>query len=83
MIVQAVLCIKLRSMMREFLARIPLGVLVVACLTIGLAPFNPPHIWEKLNMLIKMELRRPIDWIDFLFHGLPWLLLVLKLTLGR
>lgn len=70
-------------MIREFLARIPLGVLVVACLTIGLAPFNPPHIWEKLNMLVRMELTRPIDWIDFLFHGLPWLLLILKLTLGR
>lgn len=70
-------------MIREFLARIPLGVLVVACLTIGLAPFNPPHIWEKLNMLVRMELTRPIDWIDFLFHGLPWLLLILKLALGR
>ena len=70
-------------MMREFLARIPLSVLMVACLTIGLAPFNPPHIWEKLNMLVKMELTRPIDWLDLLFHGIPWVLLILKLTFGR
>jgi hypothetical protein len=70
-------------MMREFLARIPLGVLVIACLTIGLAPFNPPHIWEKLNMLVRMELTRPIDWLDLLFHGIPWVLLILKLTFGR
>lgn len=70
-------------MMREFLAQIPIGVLVIACLTIGLAPFNPPHIWEKLNMLIRMELTRPIDWLDLVFHGIPWLLLILKITLGR
>ena len=70
-------------MMREFLAQIPIGFLIIACLTIGLAPFNPPHIWEKLNMLIRMELTRPIDWLDLVFHGIPWLLLILKITLGR
>jgi hypothetical protein len=70
-------------MMREFLAQIPLGVLIIACLTLGLAPFNPPHIWEKLNMLFRMELIRPIDWLDLVFHGIPWVLLILKLAFGR
>ena len=70
-------------MMREFLAQIPLGVLIIACLTLGLAPFNPPHIWEKLNMLFRMELTRPIDWLDLVFHGIPWLLLILKVAFGR
>ena len=34
-------------------------------------------------MLFRMELTRPIDWLDLVFHGIPWLLLVLKITLGR
>ena len=69
--------------MKEWLASIPLGLIVVACLTLGLAPFAPPHVWEKLTMLVTGELIRPIDWADLLFHGAPWVLLLLKLTLGR
>jgi hypothetical protein len=69
--------------MKEFLAQLPLGLIVVACLTLGLAPFTPPHIWEKLNMLLAGDLKRPIDWFDLLFHSVPWILLILKLTIGR
>lgn len=61
----------------------PLSLIIVACLTLGLAPFTPPHIWEKLNMLVSGELKRPVDWLDLLFHGVPWVLLILKLALGR
>ena len=52
--------------------------LVIACLTIGLAPFKPPHIVEKLQMLFRGQLVRPLDWFDLFLHGIPWLLLVLK-----
>ena len=69
--------------MKEFLANIPWSLLIIACLTLGLAPFNPPHIWEKLNMLVRLELTRPIDWLDLLFHGVPWILLILKLFFSR
>ena len=69
--------------MNEWLARFPLSVIVMACLTLGLAPFTPPHVWEKLNMLVTGQLIRPIDWADLVFHGAPWILLLLKLTLGR
>ena len=69
--------------MREWLTNVPLSLIVIACLTLGLAPFTPPHIWEKLNMLVAGELKRPIDWFDLVFHAVPWVLLVLKLTLGR
>lgn len=63
-----------------WLDRIPLGLLVVAALTLGLAPFVPePHIWEKLKMLASGSLSRPIDIFDLLLHGTPWLLLALKL----
>jgi hypothetical protein len=64
--------------MEKFLSSLPWGLLIVACLTIGLAPFNPPHIWEKLQMLSRGRLVRPLDWFDFFLHGTPWLLLILK-----
>ena len=51
---------------------------IVACATLGLAPFNPPHIVEKLGMLSRGELVRAIDWFDLVMHGAPWVLLVLK-----
>jgi hypothetical protein len=55
------------------------GIVVILCLTLGLAPFSPPHIVEKLSMLFKGTLVRPIDWFDLLLHGFPWILLVLKI----
>ncbi len=62
----------------EFIEKLPWGMLILACLTLGLAPFAPPHIWEKLQMLARGQLVRPIDWFDFVLHGTPWVLLVLK-----
>ncbi len=56
----------------------PLAVLL--CLTLGLAPFHPPHLWEKLQMLAQHRPLRPIDWFDLALHGAPWLLLLLKLA---
>lgn len=68
--------------MRSLFNRIPLFVLVVLCLTLGLAPFVPePHVWEKLRMLAAGDLTRPIDIFDLCLHGLPWLLLIVKLAL--
>ena len=52
--------------------------LIIACLTLGLAPYNPPHIWEKIQMLSKGRLVRPIDWFDLVFHAIPWILLIMK-----
>jgi hypothetical protein len=62
----------------EFIAKLPWGLLILACLTLGLAPFTPPHIWEKLQMLMKGQLVRPIDWFDLVLHATPWALLILK-----
>jgi hypothetical protein len=61
--------------------RLPLVLLLIAALTLGLAPFAPePHVWEKLRMLAAGTLSRPIDIFDLLLHGAPWLLLLLKLA---
>lgn len=59
-------------------------LLLLACATLGLAPFFPePDVWEKLKMLFAGDMSRPIDVFDFLFHGFPWLLLVLKAVLWK
>ena len=64
----------------KWLAELDWTILIIACLTLGLAPFAPPHIVEKLQMLFAGTLRRPIDWFDLLMHGTPWVLLLIKLV---
>ena len=64
--------------MGEFFSKVSWGILIIACLTLGLAPFFPPHLWEKLQMLSKGQLIRPIDWFDLFFHAIPWMLLIVK-----
>lgn len=56
-------------------------MVIMLCLTIGLAPFVPPHIFEKLQMLFSGELKRAMDWFDLLLHGSPWILLLVKAVL--
>lgn len=63
----------------KILDNISLGMILLFCATIGLAPFAPPHIWEKLVMLFSGTLSRPIDIFDFLMHGAPWIVLLAKL----
>jgi hypothetical protein len=68
--------------MKQFLSQLPWGVVVIMCLTLGLAPFYPPHVWEKLQMLVRGELVRPIDWFDLVLHGTPWAALILKVVVS-
>ncbi len=64
-----------------WLDQIPLSLIVIACLSLGLAPFVPePHIWEKLKMLVSGNLSRPIDIFDFIMHAAPFAVLILKLA---
>ncbi len=66
--------------MMKLIDNLPLTALLLVALTLGLAPFSPqPHIVEKLGMLFDGSLSRPIDIFDLLLHGVPWLLLGLKL----
>jgi hypothetical protein len=67
------------------LLRKNLGLFFVGSLTLGLAPFNPPHIWGKLQWIAgggAISGEQPMqaqDWFDLLMHGAPWLLLILSL----
>ena len=71
--------------MLAWIDRLPLAVLIIAALTLGLAPFFPePHILEKLRLLAAGDLVRPIDIFDLLLHAAPWVLLAIKLgRLGK
>ncbi|WP_299058538.1 hypothetical protein [uncultured Polaribacter sp.] len=60
---------------------------LLASFTLGLAPFNPPHILGKIKWILggnaffganAMQLK---DWFDVLLHGTPWLLLVISVVL--
>ena len=57
---------------------LPWSMVLILCLTVGLAPFSPPHIYEKLVMLGSGELSRPMDWFDLFLHGSPWILAIVK-----
>lgn len=54
-------------------------------LTLGLAPFNPPHIWGKLQWIMGGQAfsgpnaMNGLDYFDILLHGSPWVLLLLSL----
>ncbi len=65
----------------QWLDQISLSFLIIACLTLGLAPFIPePHLVEKLRMLAEGTLKKPLDIFDLVMHGAPWVLLVVKLA---
>lgn len=72
--------------MTRWLSALPWAVVLIACASLGLAPFAPaPHVIEKLSMLLRGQLVQPIDWFDLVMHGAPWTLLVGKaiVAVGR
>lgn len=65
----------------SWLDKLPWSLVILACLTIGLAPFVPePHLWEKLKMLAAGTLKKPIDIFDMLMHATPFILALVKLA---
>lgn len=70
-------------MFTQLLNKISWPIALIGCLTLGLAPFTPPHLYEKIGMLIHGELKKPIDVFDLFFHAVPWLVLFLKISACR
>jgi hypothetical protein len=64
------------NLFMDIFNRLPL--LILACLTLGLAPFFPePHLWGKLTWIAGgANGMGAMDWFDTAFHGLPWILLL-------
>ncbi len=66
--------------MFKFLDTIPYTMLILVAVFMLLAPFRPmPHVIEKLIMLKKGVLTRPIDVFDLFFHLIPTILLAIKI----
>ena len=64
----------------NWLDKLPYTVILPLAVFLAVAPFTPePHLWQKLKMLFAGTLSRPIDIFDLFLHGVPLLLLVLKL----
>lgn len=58
-----------------------LGMAVMACLTLGLAPYYPhAHIWKQLKKLWYGWNMEMMDWVDLLMHGAPWVFLIYVLV---
>jgi len=65
----------------QFLVQLPWIWVILACLTLGLAPFVPePHLWEKLKMLGAGTLVRPLDIFDLVMHAAPFIVALAKLA---
>lgn len=59
-------------------------IIILLCLTLGLAPFFPePHVFGKLKWIAGggtgMTLK---DYVDVLLHGFPFVLLI-RLTIVK
>ncbi|MEX0967056.1 MAG: hypothetical protein WD077_07450 [Bacteroidia bacterium] len=53
-------------------------IILFLCFTLGLMPYTPePHLWGKIKWIaggaVGMQFT---DWMDFLMHGFPFLLLL-------
>ena len=61
---------------------------LIASLTLGLAPFNPPHIWGKIqwflggNAFSGENAMQSQDWFDVILHGSPWVLLIISIIIN-
>ncbi len=61
---------------------------LLASLTLGLAPFNPPHILGKIKWILGgnafsgENAMQGSDWFDVLLHGSPWILLLVSAILN-
>ena len=53
-------------------------LVILLCLTLGLAPFFPePHFFGKIKWILGgAEGMKPMDWFDTLLHGFPFILLI-------
>lgn len=61
---------------------------LIVSLTLGLAPFNPPHILGKIkwitggNAFLGNQAMKLTDWFDVFLHGTPWVLLLISIMLN-
>jgi hypothetical protein len=60
---------------------------LIGSVTLGLAPFNPPHLLGKIEWILGgnafsgADAMQAQDWFDVLLHGAPWVLLMIATLL--
>ena len=64
--------------MLRFLDSISYPILIFIAVFLLAAPFDPPHVIEKLIMLKDGNLTRAVDIFDLLFHLSGTILLAIK-----
>jgi len=70
--------------MLNWIDKLPVKALFIIAVLFALMPIQPePHLIEKLRMLSEGALTRPIDIFDLLMHGLPIVLLAIRLIRMR
>jgi hypothetical protein len=70
--------------MLNLLDRLPWIWLLLLAAWMAIAPVTPePHLVEKLRLLARGALVRPLDIFDLLMHATPLLLAALKLWRQR
>lgn len=59
-------------------------IIILLCLTLGMAPFFPePHIWGKFKWILGGARGMVfMDWFDVLLHGFPFIMLLRKIILS-
>ena len=66
--------------MLNWIDKLPVKALFVVAVFFALAPLQTePHLLEKLRMLSEGTLTRPIDIFDLFMHGLPMVLLAIRI----
>ena len=64
------------------------SLFLIASVTLGLAPFNPPHIVGKIQWILGgnafsgEHAMQGQDWFDVLLHGTPCVLLIISVGLN-
>ncbi len=52
----------------------------IASISLGLAPFNEPHIFGKIKWVRGGAIgMKGMDWFDLFLHGTPWIYLFIVL----
>lgn len=66
--------------MLKLLDKVPVWILLLLAVMLGIAPLgSQPHLVEKLGMLSKGSLVKPIDIFDLVLHSIFIVLLIFKL----
>ena len=54
------------------------GLIILLCVVLGLAPFFPePHLWGKIKWVMGGAVgMASMDWLDLIWHGFPFILLI-------